>query len=283
MIKFEPLYKQQELINVSFVAKDSNCIELFKEIDFIRKFFDNYFDLQFGKNYVFLMNTSLPPFSINIILSSAQQTLGSFEACCRLGNFSDAYILLRKYRDDLFFYLYITLVEREQSNINSSTVRNIELWMNNKLQNLHVSDILQYIGNSERLSDVVKKYGLKKSFKNIGTKLNDFVHANGISFYNEYFLNYTVQNGVQDLCKNLIMILNYITVIFVFLSALCKPISIMSSDYVDYLDCNETPPEGSQYWVAPFIVEFFEQRKELIDSECLKYLQENTNMELLET
>ena len=28
---------------------------------------------------------------------------------------------------------------------------------------------------------------------------------------------------------------------------------------------------------------FFEQRKELIDSECLKYLQENTNMELLET
>lgn len=57
----------------------------------------------------------------------------------------------------------------------------------------------------------------------------------------------------------------------------------MSSDYVDYLDCNETPPEGSQYWVAPFIIEFFEQRKELIDSECLKYLQENTNMELLET
>ena len=34
---------------------------------------------------------------------------------------------------------------------------------------------------------------------------------------------------------------------------------MMSSDYVDSLDCGLTPEEGSQYWVAPFIQEIFDK------------------------
>ena len=40
-----------------------------------------------------------------------------------------------------------------------------------------------------------------------------------------------------------------------------------------------TPPEGSQYWVAPFITEFFRNNIELIDESCLEYLKDNTTME----
>jgi len=34
---------------------------------------------------------------------------------------------------------------------------------------------------------------------------------------------------------------------------------MMSSDYVDCLECGMTPEPDSQYWVAPFVQEFFDQ------------------------
>ena len=81
---------------------------------------------------------------------------------------------------------------------------------------------------------------------------------------------------MQDLLKDL----RFITITFLFLLALCSPLSISSSDYVDRLDCNMTPPEGSEYWVAPFIAEFIKNNIELIDESCLNYLKENTLMEI---
>ena len=34
---------------------------------------------------------------------------------------------------------------------------------------------------------------------------------------------------------------------------------MMSSDYIDALDCGMQPEEDSQYWVAPFVQEMFDQ------------------------
>ena len=40
-------------------------------------------------------------------LLSASKTLESISVCCHLGSFADANTLVRKYRDDIFLYLYI--------------------------------------------------------------------------------------------------------------------------------------------------------------------------------
>lgn len=40
-----------------------------------------------------------------------------------------------------------------------------------------------------------------------------------------------------------------------------------------------TPPEDSQYWVAPFITEFFQKNLDLIDKNGIAYLSEKTNMQ----
>ncbi len=32
---------------------------------------------------------------------------------------------------------------------------------------------------------------------------------------------------------------------------------VMASDYLDYLECGQTPPENSQYWVAPFAIKTY--------------------------
>lgn len=73
--------------------------------------------------------------------------------------------------------------------------------------------------------------------------------------------------------------MKYITVTFLFLLILCSPLSIMSTDYIDFLDFRENPPEDSQYWVAPFIEEFISKNINLIDENCHRYLKENTDMQ----
>ena len=53
----------------------------------------------------------------------------------------------------------------------------------------------------------------------------------------------------------------------------------MANDYLDYLEFNEIPPEGSQYWVAPFISDFLKKYISVLDENCINYLRERTYME----
>ena len=54
----------------------------------------------------------------------------------------------------------------------------------------------------------------------------------------------------------------------------------MSSDYTDYLDAGDTPPDGSQYWVAPFVSDFLNNHKNVLDDKCDSYLREKTGMQI---
>ena len=74
--------------------------------------------------------------------------------------------------------------------------------------------------------------------------------------------------------------LNYILITFLFLLVLLSPVSIMASDYLDALDFSMTPEENSQYWVAPFVVEFIEKHKDLLGETSLEYLRTVTQMEI---
>ena len=69
-------------------------------------------------------------------------------------------------------------------------------------------------------------------------------------------------------------------VTFLFLMVLIRPLLIMSYDYTDYLDCGDVPPEGSQYWVASFVSQFFEKYKNVLDENIINYLRENTEMQI---
>ena len=105
---FNEMFKEFNMSrNARNISLDKDCIKLLNEIKSTRDFFESFSFLQFGRDsFVFATPTSLGNlFCANGILISVEQTLESLESCCKLGNFSDAYILLRKYRDDLFFYL----------------------------------------------------------------------------------------------------------------------------------------------------------------------------------
>lgn len=261
------------------VAQDKECRKLISEMHAVEKFLDDFCFLSLGRDFVFCGGNT---FSLQTISLSFELTVGNIISCCEAGCIADAYSLLRKYRDDMFFYLYVIVYDTcNKLDNKSSTIKhmetNIELWINNDLSNLRIGTILQTIGKSSPARDAVQKYSLEPYFDTIGDKLNNYVHSNGVAYYNRNVNTYQGKS-LQKQMQSLLMDMRFITITFLFLLVLCSPLSIMSTDYVDYLDHNMTPPDGSQYWVAPFIADFFKSNIDLIDESCMQYLRENTFM-----
>lgn len=59
-----------------------------------------------------------------------------------------------------------------------------------------------------------------------------------------------------------------------------NPHYMMSSDYVDALDLNQQPEEGSQYWVAPYVKEVFEKYIVIKRPDIAEYMKNNSEMKL---
>ena len=267
-------------LNQEMIAQDLECQKIIAEMHAVEKFLSDFGFLSFGRDFVLCGKYT---FSLQMVSTAFELTAGSMISCCESGCIADAYSLTRKYRDDLFFYLYIVVYDScnkldGKSQETDQMEANIERWINNNLDDLHIGTVLQAIGQSSRVRNAVQKYNLKSYFDTLNKRLNDYVHSNGLAFYNRNVNTYqgkTLQKQLQSLMTDM----RSITITFLFLLTLCAPLSIMSTDYVDCLDCNMTPPDGSQYWVAPFVTAFFKRNIDLIDESCMKCLHDNTLME----
>lgn len=270
-------------LNQQMIAQDAECQKTMAEMRAVEKFLSDFGFLSFGRDFVLCGKYT---FSLQMISTAFELTAGSINSCCESGCIADTYSLMRKYRDDLFFYLYIVVYDscnkiEGKSPVTDQMESNIERWIKNDLDDLHIGTVLQAIGQSSRVRDAVRKYNLKSYFDALRDRLNNYVHSNGVSFYNRNVnRNVNAYQGktLQKQLQSLLTDLRSITIAFLFLLTLCSPLSIMSTDYVDCLDCNMTPPDGSQYWVAPFVTAFFKSNLDLIDESCMKYLQNNTLM-----
>ena len=268
-------------LNQQAIANDEDCQKVICEMKIVEEFLADFGFLSFSRDYV---SCDKYIFSMQKLSTATELTVGSMISCCECGCIADAYSLLRKYRDDLFFYLYVVVYNANNMLDNKTPTvvemeSNIMRWIKNDLRDLYIGDVLKAISRSPQTKDSVKKYKLKKYFDTIKVKLNDYVHSNGISFYNQN-VNAYKEKELHNQLAMLLKDMRFITVTFLFLLTLTSPHYIMSTDYVDYLEYNMTPPNGSQYWVAPFVNDFFKKNLDLIDETCMKYLQENTPMEL---
>jgi hypothetical protein len=55
---------------------------------------------------------------------------------------------------------------------------------------------------------------------------------------------------------------------------------MMSSDYLDALECGMQPEEGSQYWAAPFIQKTFDEVITPRRPDIMAVIKANTAMQL---
>ena len=257
---------------------------LLGELETAKHFLDDLGFLAFGGDIrVIRSNHSLRPVWINRILQSTSQTVQSMIACSEYGNIADVHVLLRKLRDDLFFYLYVIVVCKKENILSSDELskqeKYINAWAKNQLSHLNISRIIQEITSTDECIELVEKFGLKDELRKISSTLNNYTHGNGTLYYNRSYTQYR-DDELRNLSTELIFMLNYILIAFLFLLILVSPLHIMSSDYVDALELSMTPEENSQYWVAPFVSSFIEKHKDLLGKEALEYLRSVTLMEI---
>jgi hypothetical protein len=134
--------------------------------------------------------------------------------------------------------------------------------MENKLENLTISEIIIYLLKNKSINKVIIKHNLRKEWDNIGKNLNNFVYGNGIMYAQLNYSNY-VYKIIEKVFNEITFKLSYIVLVFVVILILIKPNIISSSNYVDALELGIQPAEGSQYDIAPF-------KQELIDNYIIK-------------
>lgn len=262
------------------IRKNSEYIKLINKMKEIETFLSSFGFLSFGRDYIMCCNQV---FALHFVLKSLELTAGSVISCCEYGCLSDANALLRKYRDDMFFYLYLRVCHTNtlwgvDKNNTKQMEENIKKWLDNNLRDLSIGKVMKAIGQAPGINKAVKKYKLQQYFDKIGDRLNNYVHSNGVYYYNRNINSYKENEFIKRL-QLLLDDMRFITVTFLFLLTICSPLTIMSTDYTDCLDMRETPPDSSKYWVAPFVTDFFKSNLDLIDINCIEYLKENTFMD----
>lgn len=190
--------------NARSVEQNSECQQVIDKLREIEKFLERFGFLTFGRDFVFGTSDQKKIFfSPSNIMTSLELTMGSIIACCEGACIADANTLLRKYRDDLFFYLYISVYKSfdKHSARAKSMATKITKWPNNDLANFHIDQVLKAIASAPQLSDAVMKYNLKESFQKIGAALNNFVHSNGYAYYNRNVNTYRENELSVELMK----------------------------------------------------------------------------------
>ena len=270
--------------NKHFFTMNCEWQKLLREFESAKHFIDSLGFLAFGKDMGIIRSAcGIQPVHTNQILQSAAQTIQSMIACAEYGNIADVHILLRKLRDDLFFYLYVIVACRNNDILSEDNLSKqetyINAWIKNRLSRLNISEVIEDITRSAECAELVEKFRLKDELKQIGYTLNNYTHGNGNLYYNRLYTHYK-DDEIRNISTELIYMLNYILIAFVFLLVLLSPGCIMAPDYLDVLDFSMMPEENSQYWVAPFVSEFVEKHKDLLGATALEYLRTVTQMEI---
>jgi len=254
------------------------------------EFFDSLDSLVWGKAIPFMGNKKTFIFDTQLI-QSAKYTLNSIKLCFEYGSASDANTLIRKFRDDLFFYLYILEVNNNQvvlfdqnrrSEIKSHN-RQVDFvikWFNNELKNFDFNkNIISYLKKNSNIKEVIEKHNLEDAWKKIFKNLNNYVHNNGVSYCEINYLELE-HEVVEKVFTDIVVKVEYITVVFMTLFILIKPHYIMASGYIDYLEIDLEPPIDSQYWVASFIQEFIDEKIAKHNPDLKLFLKEKVYMDI---
>lgn len=259
-------------------------------------------ELSYGKSGAYVLSCET--------MMSICKTLETIDFCIYRNVYLDAYTLIRKIRDDLMQYLFVLNVIQNKHGLTDKECKEFRLdpesmmkmigldisilisgerkteaehamekWIYNILENSENTkyrteffDTSKYrtylVSNNEKVKYVFENFLVDK-WKREDRKLNNYVHTNGIKYLMD---NYVYQYEKQKKDKELIETLQNITDIFLSLLAIIDSIKFHSSDYLDALEMDMEPLEGSQYWVCSVIVEYMNDR---FDKGLLRYIQEN--------
>lgn len=250
---------------------------VFSELD---KYIEFYEDLSWSVDNFASTGTTMVFNIDSFIFRSIKGTLESIQLILKNGRINDAYALLRKYYDSVVINIYSNLYLDDHVSIENFIVDKINNWLKgtDKLPEYRVMS--DYIRKSEKVSVINKLLYSDNRYKNIRDRCNDNTH------YNFFFCMLLNDNEVYN--ENRIKVLNSFSVdikdIFIFHLAYLfffKDHFMTSSDYMDALECGVEPKWDSQYWIAPYIQQIFNEIITKHRPDITAAIKQNTYMKLL--
>lgn len=250
--------------------------------------------------------------SITPGINSSIKTLDAIKKLIEINDFIDAYVLIRKLRDNLLFDCVIA--QDAESNHPELTDDFFKPFLNENngfdlskleaaLDRFVLANTIYEIDNEDkdriekwRKNNVRYKNGEKDKwigyyeFKcKLETNLNileinrkyldkhlSFLQKQTNSYVHtlsfEYSNNYSKTNKEHLEC--IYSLLRIIKFTLISYLMLIKSRLFASADYTDYLECGVEPPEGSQYWIAPLISDVLAEIKG-VNKGLYHYLKEN--------
>lgn len=190
------------------------------------------------------------------VYSSIKGTVDSIKILLEKGRINDCYSLVRKYFDSVVINVYSNLYLQDHRSVERYIVEKINNWLHGKEQLPEYRVMSQYIRKSRDLKKVNALLYGNDLYKNIRERCNDHTHYN-------YFQNVLLNDSevyVNGRARALDELSEDVRSIFIlhvsYICTICQHY-MMSSDHLDHLECGMTPPEYSQYWVAPFFQNTF--------------------------
>lgn len=204
----------------------------------------------------------------------------SIKTILELGHITDAKVLLRNFFDETIINLYfIARLKKQDNDLLKVIAKDISLVKGVKVEDLYDVNTSDWLSDNKtkalqralRYEEMVKclkqevciaefvEYLDSHECEKMREWLNDAVHLN---YYKAVLLNdgrlcidgerKSEVDRFKDAFDQIIM--------FHVICVFClEPVYLMSSDYMDYLDCGDTPPDGCQYNVSPFIQPYLEK------------------------
>lgn len=213
------------------------------------------------------------------VFSSIQGTMCSIKLVLREGMMNDAFALLRKYHDSIVMNIYTGLYLDNNFSIQNLIVEQISDWLSGKAQMPEFRTMSRYIRESEKLAKLWPLLNQGDIYKRVRDLCNDHTHYN---FYRNVLLNdkeIHIQSRGKQL-DNFYHSLNHLFILHFSCLFTVREYYMMSSDYLDCLECNMTPDPDSLRWVVPFVQEIFTEVIKERRADIADLMLEETEMEL---
>ncbi len=210
--------------------------------------------------------------------SSIQGTVESIKIILQAGKINDAYALLRKYHDSVIINIYSNLYLDANENQKNFKVKKIDDWVNDKAPLPSFKEMNQYIKDSKKMENITNLLCFEE-YRQMRDRCNDHTHYN---FYHYALLNDS-EIHLSDRVNALNLFLKDLELIVILHLSYIFYLNghyMMSSDYADYMDVGITPPENSQYYVAPFIQGVFNDILKKNRPDIAQVIKIETEMDL---
>ena len=219
------------------------------------------------------------------LYSSAAGTIDSISLVLGNARIADAYALLRRFYDSAILNVYIDeLSDKWKSSLSSDLnafkwQEEIEGWMKGDTSLPEFRIMSQVIRQSKRLAPLNSILYADDRYKLLRDRCNSHTHFN-------YYRNVLVNDNEIHLPQRSNLFAKFrfdiIDVALLHMTYVYQamPHYLMSSDYMDCRECGMEPEEGAEYWVAPFLQEFFDKYFKTRRSDLAQQILANSSMQL---